>query len=52
MFGRKYVAASVEAALDRRFALLAGLVPIDPARSLEEAAAMAALHAIDRWIAW
>lgn len=52
MFGRRYVAASVEAALDRRFALLAGLVPIDPARSLEEAAAMAALHAVDRWIAW
>jgi hypothetical protein len=52
MFGRKYVAASVEAAIERRFALLAGLVPIDPARSLEEAACMAALHAIDRWISW
>jgi hypothetical protein len=52
MFGRKYVAASVEAALERRFALLAGLVPIDPGRSLEEAASLAALRAIDRWIAW
>jgi len=52
MFGRKYVAASVEAAIDRRFALLAGLVPVDPARSVEEAACLAALRAIDRWIAW
>jgi hypothetical protein len=52
MFGRKYVAASVEAAVERRFALLAGLVPVDPGRSLEEAASLAALRAIDRWIAW
>ena len=52
MFGRKYVAASVEAAVDRRFALLAGLVPVDPSRSVEEAAVLAALRAIDRWIAW
>ncbi len=52
MFGRKYIAASVEAAVERRFALLAGLVPVDPGRSLEEAACLAALRAIDRWIAW
>jgi hypothetical protein len=52
MYGRRYVAVSVEAAVDRRFALLAGLVPIDAQRSLEEAACLAALHAIDRWIAW
>ena len=52
MFGRKYIAVSVEAAVDRRFALLAGLVPIDPQRSPEEAACLASLHAIDRWIAW
>jgi hypothetical protein len=52
MFGRKYVAASVEAAIERRFALLAGLVPVDPGRSVEEAACLAALRAIDRWIAW
>lgn len=52
MFGRQYVAASVEAAIDRRFALLAGLVPVDPSRSVEEAACLAALRAIDRWIAW
>jgi len=52
MFGRRYVAASVEAAVDRRFALLAGLVPVDPSRSIEEAACLAALRAVDRWIAW
>jgi hypothetical protein len=52
IFGRKYVAASIEAAVNRRFGLLAGLVPVDPARSLEEAACLAALRAIDRWIAW
>ncbi|MGH7503869.1 MAG: hypothetical protein ACREL7_19240 [Longimicrobiales bacterium] len=52
MFGRKYIAASVEAAVHRRFGLLAGLVPVDPSRSLEEAACLAALRAIDRWIAW
>ncbi|MCI0434115.1 MAG: hypothetical protein L0271_10845 [Gemmatimonadetes bacterium] len=51
MFGRRYVATSVEAAVNRRFALLAGLVPVDPARSLEEAACLSALRAIDRWIA-
>lgn len=52
MFGRKYIAVSVEGAIERRFAQLAGLVPIDPQRSPEEAAALAALHAIDRWVAW
>jgi hypothetical protein len=52
LFGRQYVAASIEAALDRRFATLAGLVPIDPARSPEEAGCLAALRAIERWIAW
>jgi len=52
LFGRRYVAASIEAAVDRRFAVLAGIVPIDPARSPEEAACLAALRAIDRWIAW
>jgi hypothetical protein len=52
MFGRRYVAASVEAAVERRFAVLAGLVPVDPARSPEEAACLAALRAVDRWISW
>lgn len=52
MFGRRYVATSVEAAVDRRFATLSGLAPVDPARSIEEAACLATLRAIDRWIAW
>ncbi|MGH7507508.1 MAG: hypothetical protein ACRELX_17780, partial [Longimicrobiales bacterium] len=45
IFGRRYVAASVEAAVDRRFATLAGIAPIDAARSVEEAACLAALRA-------
>jgi hypothetical protein len=51
LFGRRYVAVSVEAAApQRRFAQLAGLVLIDPSRSLEEAASMATLRAVERWI--
>lgn len=45
-FGRNYVAASVEASLDRRFAILPGLAPVDAARSAEEAACHAVLHAV------
>lgn len=52
LFGRRYVAASVEAAIERRFAVLAGLVVLDSARSAEEAGCLAALRAIDRWISW
>jgi hypothetical protein len=48
LFGRRYVAASVETAFERRFAILAGLAPIDPTRSPEEAGCIAALRAIDR----
>lgn len=51
LFGRRYVASSIEATAGRDHGLLAGLVPIDPARSPEEAACMAALRAIDRWSA-
>jgi hypothetical protein len=51
LFHRRYVAVSIEGTSGRRHALLSGLVPIDPGRSTEEAAAMATLHAIDRWIA-
>lgn len=51
LFGRRYMVVSVEAALQRRFAQLSGIVVVDPARSLEEAAALATLRAIDRWIA-
>jgi hypothetical protein len=51
LFGRRYVAVAVEAAVRRRFAALSGLSPIDPARPLEEAACLAVLRAVDRWIA-
>jgi hypothetical protein len=51
LFGRRYMAVSVEAAVNRRFAQLSGMVTVDPARSLEEAACLATLRAIDRWIA-
>lgn len=50
VFGRRYLVVSVEAAVQRRFAQLSGMVLIDPARSLEEAASMAALRAIERWV--
>lgn len=50
LFSRKYVVASVEAARDREFLLLAGLVTMEPTRALEDAAVLATLRAIDRWI--
>lgn len=50
VFGRRYLVVSVEAAIQRRFAQLSGMVLIDPARSLEEAASMATLRAIERWV--
>jgi hypothetical protein len=50
LFQRRYVALIVEAASGRRFAHLPALVLLDPARSPEEAAALAALGAIERWI--
>lgn len=52
LFGRRYVAVSVEAAIGRRFAILSGIVPVEAARSLEEAASLAALRAVERWIAF
>ena len=51
LFSRSYVAVSVEAAYDRQFALLAGLVTLEESRSVEDAAVLATLRAIDRWIA-
>jgi hypothetical protein len=51
LFSRRYVAASVEAAYQREFALLSGLVALDANRSVEDAAVLATLRAIDRWIA-
>jgi hypothetical protein len=50
LFGRRYVIVSVEAAHRRRFIILSGIVALDAARSLEEAAALATLRAVDRWI--
>ena len=50
LFNRKYVAVSVEAATARRTTLLSGLVPVD--RSIEDAACLATLSAIERWLAW
>ncbi|HSJ14189.1 MAG TPA: hypothetical protein VK939_07230 [Longimicrobiales bacterium] len=51
LFGRRYMAVSIEAAVNRRFAQLSGMVAIEPARSIDEAACLATLRAIDRWIA-
>jgi hypothetical protein len=50
-FGRSYLVVSVEAARCRRFSILSGILALDAARSPEEAAALATLRAIDRWIA-
>lgn len=49
-FSRRYVVVSIEAAQRRRFIILSGIVALDAARSNEEAAALAVLRAIDRWI--
>ena len=51
LFSRTYVVVSVEAAQDRQFALLAGLINLDPNRPIEDATVLATLRAIDRWIA-
>ncbi len=50
LFGRRYIALTVEAAAERRFQSLSALVVID--HSIEHAAALAALRAVERWIAW
>ncbi|HEY8483621.1 MAG TPA: hypothetical protein VIL13_03355 [Longimicrobiales bacterium] len=50
LFGHRYVVLSVEAASQRRFAHLSGIMRVE--QSLEEAAALATLSAIERWIAW
>jgi len=48
--GRDHIVVTVEAAAARQHANLAGIVALD--RPIEEAAALAALGAIDRWIGW
>jgi len=50
VFGRRYVVLSVEAAFARRFSHLPGIALFD--RSIEDAACLAALDAIERWVAW
>jgi hypothetical protein len=51
LFSRRYVAASVEGARNRTYALLAGLVALEDNRAVEDAAVLATLRAIDRWLA-
>jgi hypothetical protein len=50
LFGRSYAAVSIEAYIGRRSATLCGLVPVEPSRAPEEAACLATLRAIDRWM--
>lgn len=50
LFGRRYVALAVEGAAERRLTHLAGLVAIDA--SIENAACLSALRAVERWLAW
>jgi hypothetical protein len=49
LFSRSYLAVSIEAAHQRHFAILAGLVSMEGPRALEDAAVLATLRAIDRW---
>lgn len=51
LFSRRYVAVSIEAAQGRDFVLLAGMVTLDAHRAIEDAAVLATLRAIDRWLA-
>jgi hypothetical protein len=50
LFNRKYTVVSIEAAARRRFMILSGIIAQDAARSFEEAAALATLRAVDRWL--
>lgn len=49
-FGRQYVMAFVDGVTHRRFASLSGILAVDG--SLETAAALAILRAVERWVAW
>lgn len=48
IFGRRHVIVGVEAVSERRFAHLTGIAPIE--LSVEDAACLATLDAIDRWL--
>jgi hypothetical protein len=50
LFSRKYVAVSVEGAQERQFVMLAGMVMLETNRAIEDAAALATLRAVDRWL--
>ena len=52
LMGRRYVVVSVEATAARRFSHLSGILGTDAVRSIEEAACLAALSAVERWVAW
>ena len=49
-FGRQYVMAFVDGVAHRRFASLSGILAVES--SLETAAALAILRAVERWVAW
>jgi len=49
-FGREYVLAFVDGVTHRRFASLSGILAVE--HSLEHAAALAILRAVERWVAW
>lgn len=49
-FGREYVLAFVEGVAHRRFASLSGILAVES--SLETAATLAILRAVERWVAW
>lgn len=52
LFSRRYIAVSVEASAARRFVVLSGIMALDGARSMEEAASLATLRAVERFISW
>lgn len=49
-FGRQYVMAFVDGVAHRRFGSLSGILAVE--HSLETAAALAILRAVERWVAW
>lgn len=48
LFGGRYVILAVEAASDRRFGHLAGIAAVDA--SVDDAACLATLDAVERWV--
>jgi hypothetical protein len=52
LLGHHYVVVSIEATNARRFSHLSGILATDATRSIEEAACLATLRAVERWVAW